>query len=383
MPAGMGRRRRQKRQRHQESLKRPPLHCPSSPSLPFSEAFQPLRSAVGGMPHHIEAGVDEVNLARDAAREIAKQVKCRSADMVELDVFLERAVGLVPFEDSARIADGRTRQGAHRPGRDRVDADAVAPEIGGEVAHGRLERGFRHPHHIVVRHDAVGAQIAQRHQRAAIAALRRRRHQMRGALRHRGEGKAGNVERTREIGAAGVDIAPRQLVLVGKGDGVDEEIEPVPFLLQGGERCVELVVLLDVARQHQRGIAGDQTAQPLGLRLALIGEGELGGPGPSACARCPRRWSGRWRPPITRPRLPFISAPFSAMCLSRSGTARKPPCFVIHASYRWNTSEALVPPKPKLFDMAVRIFRVVDALAHDVWRRRPRDRSPRYWRSRR
>ena len=49
-----------------------------------------------------------------------------------------------------------------------------------------------------------------------------------------------------------------------------------PFLLQRVERFVEFVVLLDIARHHQRRIAGDQTAQTLRLRLALIGEGEFG-----------------------------------------------------------------------------------------------------------
>jgi len=35
------------------------------------------------------------------------------------------------------------------------------------------------------------------------------------------------------------------------------------------------------------------------------------------------------------------------------------------ASIRWNTSEALVPPNPKLFDMDRLERRIVDALPHD------------------
>jgi hypothetical protein len=57
---------------------------------------------------------------------------------------------------------------------------------------------------------------------------------------------------------------------------MDQKIHLAPFRLERVEGAVELVVLLDIARHHQDRIAGNQPAQPLGLRLALIGEGELG-----------------------------------------------------------------------------------------------------------
>src|ERR1700733_11100339 len=70
--------------------------------------------------------------------------------------------------------------------------------------------------------------------------------------------------------------------------------------------------------------------------------------------------------PITRPRLPFISAPFSVIYLSRSGTAREPPCFgysrVVPLEYQRGIgaaeAETVRHGRPDL--------RVVDALAHDV-----------------
>ena len=44
----------------------------------------------------------------------------------------------------------------------------VAAEIGGQVAHARLQRGLRHAHHVVVRHDLLGAVVGERQQRAAL-----------------------------------------------------------------------------------------------------------------------------------------------------------------------------------------------------------------------
>src|ERR1700741_3531706 len=81
----------------------------------------------GRNAHDGVAGVDEGDLARHARREIAKQVECRSAHMFQFQVLLERRVVLVPFEDSARVADGgarpralsRRRSGARRGARQR------------------------------------------------------------------------------------------------------------------------------------------------------------------------------------------------------------------------------------------------------------------------
>src|SRR5579863_7820420 len=83
---------------------------------------------------HIEAGIDKVHFAGDATCQVAKQIKCRPADMVKLDGFLERGMALVPFEHHAGIAHRRARKGAHRPGRDGVHPDAVLAQIGGEIA---------------------------------------------------------------------------------------------------------------------------------------------------------------------------------------------------------------------------------------------------------
>ena len=76
---------------------------------------------------HVGAGVHEVHFAGDAARERAKQIKCRPADMVKVHGALQRRMGPVPFEHHAGIAHRTAGQGPHRPGRDGVDPDMPRP----------------------------------------------------------------------------------------------------------------------------------------------------------------------------------------------------------------------------------------------------------------
>src|SRR3546814_15622217 len=87
-----------------------------------------------------------------------------------------------------------------------------------------------------MRHDALGAVIGERQGRTAIA------HQLFGALHHRGETVAADVHGQREIVRAGIEIAALQLVLVGKADGMDEEVELAPVLRSEerrvGKECV-------------------------------------------------------------------------------------------------------------------------------------------------
>ena len=127
------------------------------------------------------AGIDVMDLAGDAARQVGEQIDGGVADLVDGHVAAQRRVVLVPLQDVAEVADAGRRQRLDRPGRDRVDADVLAAEIGGEIAHRGFERRLGDAHHVVVRHPFLGAVIGEREQRAAL------RHQLFGALRDRGE----------------------------------------------------------------------------------------------------------------------------------------------------------------------------------------------------
>ena len=67
-----------------------------------------------------------------------------------------------------------------------------------------------------------------------------------------GEGVAGDHHGADEVLARGIGVAALQLVLVGKGDGVHEEIHRAPFLLDLIEHRIDRGDVLDVARHHKR-----------------------------------------------------------------------------------------------------------------------------------
>src|ERR1044072_8630322 len=112
------------------------------------------------------AAIDVMHLAGDPGRQIAKQVNAGPADLLDRDVALQWRIELVPFEDIAEVADTGGGQGLDRPGGDRVNPDIAATEIGCEIAHAGFERGLRGPHHVVMRHDPLGAVIGQGQQAA-------------------------------------------------------------------------------------------------------------------------------------------------------------------------------------------------------------------------
>ena len=69
---------------------------------------------------------------------------------------------------------------------------------------------------------------------------------------------------------------PCELVLVGKCDGVDEEIERIPFAPELGKGCIERPLFGDIAIDDRRRIERrDQRNNALLEGLALIGEREF------------------------------------------------------------------------------------------------------------
>ena len=104
--------------------------------------------------------------ARGVADVLLRDVGAHRGDLVE------RAVEL------AEVADPARGQRPDRAGGDRVDPDALGPEVGGEVADRRLERRLGDAHHVVVGRDALGAEVGEGEDRAAaveVAAGRRGR----------------------------------------------------------------------------------------------------------------------------------------------------------------------------------------------------------------
>ena len=212
-----------------------------------------------------------MHLARDCAREIREQIECGAADLVQRRRALQKRVVALEVEDHARIRDAGAGQRPHRPGRDGVDADALAAEIGREITHGGFQRRLGHAHDVVRRHDPLRAAIGQRDHRTAVL------HQRRGALGHFREREARDQHGIGEIFPRRVGVAALQLAPVGEGQGVNDEIEAAPGLFDLVEDVVDRGQIADVARDDD--IGADRFRQRHGAaaeRIALIAERQLG-----------------------------------------------------------------------------------------------------------
>src|SRR5476651_292484 len=259
--------------------KRVPKLLPAMAASPrlvvVAEVGQQLRQRLGlGGLHHandVIARIDMHDLTGHAAAEVGQQEQAGIADLLRRDVALERRIELVPLQDEREIADAGRRQRLDRTGRDGVDANALVAEIGREIAHARLEGCLGHAHDVVMRHHTLGAVVGERQQAAAGL------HQRHGALGDGGEGVAAHVHGELEIVGRGVEVFALELVLVGEGDGMDQEVEAAPLLLDLGEGGIDAGSIGDVARQDQ--LAADllgQRPHPFLQRFTLKGEGELG-----------------------------------------------------------------------------------------------------------
>ena len=160
-----------------------------------------------------------------------------------------------------------------------------------------------------------------------------------------------------EILPRGVAVAALQLVAVGEGERMHDEIERAPFFADHVEHAIDAVQILDVDLLDDLG--ADRLGQRNGAAAecaALIAEGKLGALPVQARGRCPRRSIGRWRRPSPSPASPpsavqvlqyLSSVPSCLLCLKLTTVPRHRP----QPSNRRKTRVALVPPKPKLFDI--------------------------------
>src|SRR5262245_8810915 len=222
-------------------------------------------------PDDVISGIDVVNLAGDATRQIAEEIHGGIADFFDRHAAAQRRIVLVPFQDVTEVADPRRCQRLDRSRRNGVDANVLVTQVGGEIAHGRLERSLGDSHHVVMGHPLLGAVVGKGQQRAAP------RHQLLRAPGKSRERVATHQHGFGKIIRRRVHVPARQLIPVGKGDGMHEKIERPPFRFQRCESRVDRAGLSHVA------MADYQSADLLRERLhallecvALVSEGKLG-----------------------------------------------------------------------------------------------------------
>ena len=101
--------------------------------------------------------------------------------------------------------------------------------------------------------------------------------QLFGALRDRGQRVAGDQHGLGKIVGGGFEIAAVELILVGEGDRMHDEIDLAPLLLQHVERRIDGGGVGDVAMTEQEAVQLlCQRLDPLLQRVALPGQRDLG-----------------------------------------------------------------------------------------------------------
>ncbi len=147
--------------------------------------------------------------------------------------------------------------------------------IGSQITNHCFEGCLGNTHDIVIRDRAGGTAIGQRQDRTTVL------HELFCALRHFREGVGGNHHCTAEIFARGdVCIAALQFGLIGEADGVNDEVELSPLLLDFSENGIDRCDIFNIARQDEiRTNLFGQRLHALAECITLIGECEF-------CALC-------------------------------------------------------------------------------------------------
>ena len=160
---------------------------------------------------------------------------------------------------------------------------AVRPEVGGEIPHGGLQGGLGHAHHVVVRHDLLGAVVRQGQDGGAPVKVRP------GGARQSDERIRRDVERQREALAGRPDEAAFEILTAREGQGVDQDVQTVVGCRPALEDLRDLLVGLDVTGLDERRAdrLGQRTDPPLDQALdrreadlgTLVVEGSRDPPG--------------------------------------------------------------------------------------------------------
>src|SRR5258706_6938903 len=231
------------------------------------------RSSVNSADDAAEAAVHHEYFAGDARGEIRKQ-ECRGvAHLVDGHVAPHGRVFLDELQYPAESRDAGRGQRLDRPGRYRVDADALRSEVRGQVAHGSLQARLGESHGVVVRDDTLGAEVGEGQQRAVAPFHERQRR-----LGERRKAVRRDVVRLAEcLAREPVEQLAGDRFALGKPDGVHEAVQPAPERAQRLEQRRDLGITRDVAGIHGAAIEVlRQVRDALPEAISNIGESQFG-----------------------------------------------------------------------------------------------------------
>ena len=171
-----------------------------------------------------------------AGRQVAAEEQGGAGGLVVGDVAPHGRALLVGALHVAVPLDDSGRDGVERAGRHGVDADGVGPEVVGQLGDLVLKSGLGGTHDVVAGEDALGGLEGERDDAAAVG------HERRAVPGNREERVCADVEGEPEALAPGVDEPTSEIVAVGEGYAVDDDIDSAKLARDGVERGGHVVV---------------------------------------------------------------------------------------------------------------------------------------------
>jgi len=135
---------------------------------------------------------------------------------------------------------GNTGQGLKGTCAHAVDADALRAKIVGEVSDGRIECGLADPHDVVSGDAFFAAEVSHRQDRRVGF-----EHAASG-IGHRDQAIDTHVHGQFEACSAGLDGISRQVVSIGKRDGVEQKVDLSEVLGSRVHEVLDLLVVLNI-----------------------------------------------------------------------------------------------------------------------------------------
>jgi len=231
-----------------------------------------------GASHHVVTAVDVEDFAGDAVAGVAQQERAGPTDFFVADVTPQ---GGHVFVHGQHFFDagGAAREGSDGAGGDGVDADIQWAHVEGEVADGGVEGGFADPHDVVTGDALFAAEVGHRRDGAAGV------EEVAGGGGDGDQGVDADIHRQFETGPAGEDGVAGEVIAVGEGDRMEQEVDLAEFFFGRLHHRVDVFVLLGVHGDEEGGPfvmvgqLGDAAAIPLAFVIGSVGEvGEAAGP---------------------------------------------------------------------------------------------------------
>ena len=169
------------------------------------------------------------------------------------------------------LADDAGRESIERSGRDGVHPHVLLAEVGSELLDGVLQRGLRRTHHVIPREDALRRLKSHRDDAPSLS------HVVCRVPRDGYKRVGADVESCAEPLAARLHVRPSEVIAVGKGDGVNDEIDFSELVADLLNRALDVRVVAHVALDGLRVASpiGDQLFDATTHSLVLVRDGKL------------------------------------------------------------------------------------------------------------